>query len=123
MKNGVECYKDFFPYFKALKTNCVWCNGLKAFLTVKFNCNFKRNCKYGCSEASYTYLLNLPYLPDLSYLINILYFLDLLDLLELMDLLNNPDFPELQILWPFWTSQSSSSFKPFEPFRTTLPEL
>ena len=22
MKNGVECYKDFFPYFKALKTNC-----------------------------------------------------------------------------------------------------
>ena len=23
MKNGVECYKDFFPYFKALKTNCV----------------------------------------------------------------------------------------------------
>ena len=24
MKNGVECYKDFFPYFKALKTNCVW---------------------------------------------------------------------------------------------------
>ena len=24
MKNGVECYKDFFPYFKALKTNCVF---------------------------------------------------------------------------------------------------
>ena len=22
MKNGVECCKDFFPYFKALKTNC-----------------------------------------------------------------------------------------------------
>ena len=22
MKNGVEFYKDFFPYFKALKTNC-----------------------------------------------------------------------------------------------------
>ena len=22
MKNRVECYKDFFPYFKALKTNC-----------------------------------------------------------------------------------------------------
>ena len=22
MKNAVECYKDFFPYFKALKTNC-----------------------------------------------------------------------------------------------------
>ena len=22
MKNGVEHYKDFFPYFKALKTNC-----------------------------------------------------------------------------------------------------
>ena len=21
MKNGVECYKDFFPYFKTLKTN------------------------------------------------------------------------------------------------------
>ena len=27
MKNGVECYKDFFPYFKALKTNCA-----KAFI-------------------------------------------------------------------------------------------
>ena len=24
MKNGVECYKDFFGYFKALKTNCVF---------------------------------------------------------------------------------------------------
>ena len=24
MKNGVKCYKDFFPYFKALKTNCVY---------------------------------------------------------------------------------------------------
>ena len=23
MKNGVECYKDFFGYFNALKTNCV----------------------------------------------------------------------------------------------------
>ena len=23
MKNVVKCYKDFFPYFKALKTNCV----------------------------------------------------------------------------------------------------
>ena len=22
MKNGVECYKDFFGYFNALKTNC-----------------------------------------------------------------------------------------------------
>ena len=22
MKNDVQCYKDFFPYFKALKTNC-----------------------------------------------------------------------------------------------------
>ena len=42
MKNGVECYKDFFPYFKALKTNCA------SFLIVKissiifydfFNCN------------------------------------------------------------------------------------
>ena len=28
MKNGVECYKDFFPYFKALKTNCEWVAGL-----------------------------------------------------------------------------------------------
>ena len=27
MKNGVECYKDFFPYFKALKTNCVFSIG------------------------------------------------------------------------------------------------
>ena len=24
MKNGVECYKDFFGYFNALKTNCVY---------------------------------------------------------------------------------------------------
>ena len=24
MKNVVKCYKDFFPYFKALKTNCVF---------------------------------------------------------------------------------------------------
>ena len=23
IKNGVECYKDFFFYFNALKTNCV----------------------------------------------------------------------------------------------------
>ena len=23
MKNGVECYKDFFGYFNTLKTNCV----------------------------------------------------------------------------------------------------
>ena len=23
MKNGVKCYKDFFGYFNALKTNCV----------------------------------------------------------------------------------------------------
>ena len=28
MKNGVECYKDFFPYFKALKTNCVCLSAL-----------------------------------------------------------------------------------------------
>ena len=32
MKNGVECYKDFFPYFKALKTNCVkFCLATKDF--------------------------------------------------------------------------------------------
>ena len=28
-KNVVQCYKDFFGNFNALKTNCVWCMSLK----------------------------------------------------------------------------------------------
>ena len=40
MKNGVECYKDFFPYFKALKTNCVlYCFGY-------FEGNIDVSCNY-----------------------------------------------------------------------------
>ena len=36
MKNGVECYKDFFPYFKALKTNCAGSPLLTLVLREKF---------------------------------------------------------------------------------------
>ena len=39
MKNGVECYKDFFPYFKALKTNCVD----SQFFVQTFLANYEKN--------------------------------------------------------------------------------
>ena len=38
MKNGVECYKDFFPYFKALKTNCEETEQNHMDGTIKKNC-------------------------------------------------------------------------------------
>ena len=45
MKNGVECYKDFFPYFKALKTNCdmqarISFEGVFEILRYWSRCNF-----------------------------------------------------------------------------------
>ena len=51
MKNGVKRYKDFFPYFKALKTNCGQSNlpwGFRKNL-VAFSeyMNFKSNFEKG----------------------------------------------------------------------------
>ena len=36
MKNVVKCYKDFFPYFKALKTNCASVQNKLAMVRLDF---------------------------------------------------------------------------------------
>ena len=40
MKNGFECYKDFFCYFNALKTNCVTSFSIWAIFRGVIHVNF-----------------------------------------------------------------------------------
>ena len=47
MKNGVKCYKDFFPYFKALKTNCD--------LSLLYFCSYPTRYKNGGSKFLYNF--------------------------------------------------------------------
>ena len=51
MKNGVKRYKDFFPYFKALKTNCVGVASQKHHDQTDINC---KECN--CARISKTFL-------------------------------------------------------------------
>ena len=57
MKNGAECYKDFFGYFNALKTNSD---------TVTVDHNFVRHVnndmKYGSPDSGFGHTLVLKYL-------------------------------------------------------------
>ena len=56
MKNGVECYKDFFPYFKALKTNCGRTIMQATVIQVKISQDFVAFSEYmnfkGCETES-----------------------------------------------------------------------
>jgi hypothetical protein len=47
MKNGVECYKDFFGYFNALKTNCELSSKLSEVtqkLSIELSAELSKNC-------------------------------------------------------------------------------
>ena len=70
MKNGVECCKDFFPYFKALKTNCVlclsqnsklrsWRTNSSSVLIVRSKNSWLSNFAHNVSRIPYTLQLDL----------------------------------------------------------------
>ena len=58
MKNGVECYKDFFCYFNALKTNCVtW---------ARYNLTYKRHVSPELQSVSEKHIWGKPMLSNLT---------------------------------------------------------
>ena len=68
MKNGVECCKDFFPYFKALKTNCVLHQYMHVFLSGR------RGLAFGAGGNIFGPDHNITFFP--YYALFIKYYLD-----------------------------------------------
>ena len=78
MKNVVKCYKDFFDYFNALKTDCVLPSAVGYVTTILEGVHTTNSPNFGFNVFfAFSWLLGLPSTlePQLNHALHFFFFI------------------------------------------------